>query len=262
MRRKETIMKTVKVKEVEIGRGIPKICIPITGTTREEILLDVEEILKQKPDLAEWRADCYKEGENGEKVLEMLKTITDRLGQIPLLFTFRTAKEGGSRQISFEDYVKLLNLAAAAGLTDLVDVEVFFQKTSTPKLVKQLQDQGVKVVASNHHFEGTPSRTELVEILENLRESGADILKMAVMPKNFQDLLRLMEVTQEGREKYERPLITMSMGKIGFLSRICGEITGSAVTFAAGRNASAPGQGGAEPMRNILNSIHEILKDT
>ena len=67
MRRKETIMKTVKVKEVEIGRGIPKICIPITGTTREEILLDVEEILKQKPDLAEWRADCYKEGENGEK---------------------------------------------------------------------------------------------------------------------------------------------------------------------------------------------------
>ena len=101
-----------------------------------------------------------------------------------------------------------------------------------------------------------------MEILENLRESGADILKMAVMPKNFQDLLRLMEVTQEGREKYERPLITMSMGKIGFLSRICGEITGSAVTFAAGRNASAPGQGGAEPMRNILNSIHEILKDT
>lgn len=254
-------MKTVKVKTAEIGKGTPKICIPITGTTQEEILLDIEEILNQKPDLAEWRVDCYKEGENGEKVLEMLKTITDKLGQIPLLFTFRTAKEGGNRQISFEDYVKLLNQAAATGLIDLADVEVFFQKDAVPKLVKQLQDQGVKVVASNHHFEGTPSKAELLEILDNIWKSGADILKIAVMPKNFQDLLCLLEVTKEGAEKYDRPLITMSMGKIGFLSRICGEITGSAVTFAAGRNASAPGQGGAEPMRNILNSIHEIVKD-
>ena len=189
--------------------------------------------------------------------LEMLKTITDRLGQIPLLFTFRTAKEGGSRQISFEDYVKLLNLAAAAGLTDLVDVEVFFQKTSTPKLVKQLQDQGVKVVASNHHFEGTHSRTELVEILENLRESGADILKMAVMPKNFQDLLRLMEVTQEGREKYERPLITMSMGGTGLVSRLTGEVFGSALTFGSAGVASAPGQIGVQELKAALKLFHE-----
>lgn len=254
-------MRTVKVKTAEIGKGIPKICIPITGTTREEILLDIEEILNQKPDLAEWRVDCYKEGENGEKVLEMLKTITDKLGQIPLLFTFRTEKEGGNRQISFEDYVKLLNQAAATGLIDLADVEAFFQKDVVPKLVKQLQDQGVKVVASNHHFEGTPAKAELLEILDNIWKSGADILKIAVMPKSFQDLLCLLEVTKEGAEKYDRPLITMSMGKIGFLSRICGEITGSAVTFAAGRNASAPGQGGAEPMRNILKSIHEIVKD-
>ena len=85
-------MKTVKIKDMEIGTGMPKICIPITGRNREEILLDIEEIQRQKPDLAEWRADCYEEGEKEEKVLEMLETITDSLGQIPLLFTFRTAK--------------------------------------------------------------------------------------------------------------------------------------------------------------------------
>ena len=102
-------MKTVKIKDIEIGKGMPKICIPITGKNREEILLDIEEILRQKPDLAEWRVDCYEEGEKEEKVLEMLETITDRLGQIPLLFTFRTAREGGSTQISFESYVKLLH---------------------------------------------------------------------------------------------------------------------------------------------------------
>lgn len=79
------------------------------------------------------------------------------------------------------------------------------------------------------------------------------------MPGQFKDLLSLLEVTREAADKYDRPLITMSMGETGFLSRICGEITGSALTFAAGRNASAPGQAGAENMRNILKNIHESL---
>lgn len=252
-------MKIVRIKNIEIGIGMPKICIPITGANREEILLDVEEILRQKPDLAEWRADCYEEGENREKVLEMLKTITDRLGQIPLLFTFRTAREGGRKEIPFGDYVKLLDSAADTGLIDLADVEIFFGRKNGRKLVSQLQEKGVHVVASNHHFEGTPSKKRLLEILDTMYECNADLLKIAVMPENFEDLLKLLEVTKEASEKYDRPLITMSMGETGFLSRICGEITGSALTFAAGRNTSAPGQAPAENMRGILKNIHEIL---
>lgn len=252
-------MKTVKIKTMEIGTGMPKICIPITGENKEEILLDVEEILRQKPDLAEWRVDCYEEGEKKEKVLEMLETITDKLGQIPLLFTFRTAGEGGSKEISFENYVKLLCRAADTGRIDLADVEIFFSQEDSEKLVGRLQEKGVRVVASNHHFEGTPTKEEMLEILERMYNSNSDILKIAVMPKSFEDLLVLLDTTKEASGKYDRPLITMSMGETGFLSRICGEFTGSVLTFAAGRNASAPGQAAAVNMRNILENIHEIL---
>ena len=252
-------MKTVKIKTMEIGTGMPKICIPITGENKEEILLDVEEILRQKPDLAEWRVDCYEEGEKEEKVLEMLETITDKLGQIPLLFTFRTAGEGGSKEISFENYVKLLCRAADTGRIDLADVEIFFSQEDSEKLVGRLQEKGVRVVASNHHFEGTPTKEEMLEILERMYNSNSDILKIAVMPKSFGDLLVLLDITKEASGKYDRPLITMSMGETGFLSRICGEFTGSVLTFAAGRNASAPGQAAAVNMRNILENIHEIL---
>lgn len=252
-------MTTVKIRDMEIGKGIPKICIPITGKNREEILLDIEEILKQRPDLAEWRADCYEEGDQEEKVLEMLETITDKLGQIPLLFTFRTAGEGGSKEISFENYVKLLCRAADTGRVDLADVEVFFGQEASGKLISRLQEKGVRVVASNHHFEGTPPKEEMLEILEKMYNSNSDILKIAVMPGSFADLLTLLDTTKEASGKYDRPLITMSMGETGFLSRICGEFTGSALTFAAGRNASAPGQAAAANMRSILENIHEIV---
>ncbi len=251
-------MKTVKVKNIEIGAGMPKICIPITGDSREEILLDLEEIVRQKPDLAEWRADCYAEVEKPELRLEMLKTISDKLGEIPLLFTFRTSREGGSRDISYEDYVKLLTETAKSGLIQLADVEIFFREEEAAGLIAALQNLGVRVVASNHDFQKTPSCEEMSRRLTRMEELGADILKLAVMPNEKKDLLRLLEVTQQISHSSQRPVITMSMGKIGVLSRICGEITGSSLTFAAGRSASAPGQISAEKMRRLLEELHSI----
>lgn len=251
-------MKTIKVKNIEIGAGMPKICIPITGSSKGEILLDLEEIVRQKPDLAEWRADCYDEVENPEMRLEMLKTISDKLGEIPLLFTFRTSREGGCRDISYEDYVKLLTETAKSGLIQLADVEIFFREEEAAGLIAALQSCGVGVVASNHDFQKTPSCEEMSRRLIRMEELGADILKLAVMPKEKSDLFRLLEVTQQVSNCSQRPVITMSMGKIGVLSRICGEITGSALTFATGRSASAPGQIPAEKMRSLLEELHSI----
>ena len=95
-------MKSVTVKNLVLGQGMPKICIPITGENRETIEKEMEEILELKPDLAEWRVDCYKKGSSDESIWEMLETISDKLGEIPLLFTFRTRREGGAQEITFQ----------------------------------------------------------------------------------------------------------------------------------------------------------------
>lgn len=251
-------MKTIKIKNIEIGAGIPKICIPITGTCREEILKELEVIKSQMPDLAEWRVDCYEEGKDSEKTWEMLKTISDSLGQIPLLFTFRTAGEGGNMEIAFEDYVNLLKKAAKTGLTDIIDVEAFFCEKETKALTEALKQENVTVLASNHHFDRTPDAEEIKDRMKRMDACGADILKMAVMPKNKTDLYTLLKTTAQIHEETDKPVVTMSMGKTGVLSRICGEFTGSCITFAAGIQASAPGQIKAEKMRELLEKIHEI----
>ena len=54
-------MNTVKVRNIEIGAGIPKICVPIVGVTREEILAAAENIKSTKADVVEWRVDWYEE---------------------------------------------------------------------------------------------------------------------------------------------------------------------------------------------------------
>ena len=78
------------------------------------------------------------------------------------------------------------------------------------------------------------------------------------MPQTEEDVLRLLSVTSEFyKENPDTPIISMSMGKLGMISRLCGETFGSCVTFGAGKNASAPGQIPVEKLQMILTTLHE-----
>lgn len=253
-------MNTIKIKNVEVGKGIPKICIPLTGKNREEIIEEMEIVKKSNPDLIEWRVDFFEESDNPERVCEMLGTINDSFKQIPVLFTFRTKEEGGEKSIMSEDYVKLLKEVSERRLADIVDVQVFWYGEKSEDFIKELKETGAVVLASSHHFEGTPSVREMSDALYTMENRGADIVKLAVMPQSGKDVCALLEATMERKEHSNKPMITMSMGQSGMLSRICGELTGSCVTFASGKQASAPGQIKADELKKVLGDIHDILK--
>ena len=53
----------------------------------------------------------------------------------------------------------------------------------------------------------------------------------------------------------ETPVITMSMGALGAVSRLSGEAFGSAMTFANPGTASAPGQVGLDVVNAVLDSL-------
>ena len=89
---------------------------------------------------------------------------------------------------------------------------------------------------------------------------GADIPKIAVMPQTKKDVLTLLSATEEMASDYaDRPIITMSMAGTGVISRLCGEVFGSSMTFGAAGKASAPGQIGAEKLHQALQIVHDAL---
>jgi len=88
-------MKTVQIRNLIIGEGMPKICVPIVGITKEEILADAKSTKDISVDLVEWRADWFEDIFNFNQVLEVLSQLKTILNEVPLLFTFRTAQEGG-----------------------------------------------------------------------------------------------------------------------------------------------------------------------
>lgn len=249
-------MNTVTVRNIEIGRGIPKICVPIVGHTEEEILSSAAAVVKKKADIAEWRADWYEDVFEEGKVLKLLQQLRNLLKEVPLLFTFRTAAEGGEKQIAPEAYKELLMGCVKSGQIDLIDIELFIGNDIVKDLIRQAEKNGVKVILSNHDFQETPDKEELVSRLKQMAALGADIPKIAVMPQSAADVLTLLSATDEAANILETPVITMSMAGTGLISRLCGEVFGSAVTFGAAGQISAPGQIDAEDLRDILMLLH------
>lgn len=253
-------MKPVVVRNVKIGEGIPKICVPIVGSTREEILESGKHIRSIGADVVEWRTDWYEDVFLFEKVEETAKELRNILGVIPVLFTFRTAKEGGEKEIRKDDYVELNQKAVRTGYIDMVDVEAFTGDDAVKAIVETAHGCGVKVVVSNHDFCKTPPKEIIVSRLCKMRELGADIPKIAVMPQDKKDVLALLSATEEMYSEYaDCPIITMSMAGAGVISRLSGEVFGSALTFAAAGKASAPGQMEVENLKTVLNILHKSL---
>jgi 3-dehydroquinate dehydratase-1 len=252
--------KVVQVRGIKIGEGIPKICVPIVEKSMKDILEEAFHIKELPIDIVEWRVDWFIESDKINKVLETAKELRQILKEKPILFTFRTKEEGGNKGIALEEYTSLYEAIIQSGYVDFVDVELFRGDKIVEHLVEYAHQNQCKIVASNHDFYNTPSKDEIISRLLKMKELGADIPKIAVMPNEVTDVLRLLESTNEVKEVHNiGPVVTMSMGKTGGISRLSGELFGSAITFASAKQKSAPGQIPVKELHVILNSIHNNM---
>lgn len=251
----------VQIKNIKIGEGMPKICVPIIGKNNIEIIDEIKQIKKSKLDLVEWRVDYYKDIESIEKVKKVLKVIRNEIKDIPIIFTFRSKNEGGQKELSIKDYINLNKEIIATKLIDIIDIELFIGDKIVTDIIDIAHKNNIKVIISNHDFYATPNKEEIINRLCKMQDLNADICKIAVMPNNHKDVINLLDATQEMKNLYSRvPIVTMSMGKLGLISRLSGEIFGSAITFAiASDKVSAPGQIYINQLENILDIIHKNI---
>lgn len=246
----------IDIKGNKIGQGKPVICVPVLEHKKDDILSEVKRLVSLGVKMIEWRVDAFEDVLNADSVREVLACLSSMLEDTVFLFTFRSKRQGGLLELDYDKVYHLRRLAAESKVVDLIDVE-YFAMDSVDGEIHTLQNMGAKVIASYHDFSETPSRDAITTLLEQMADSDADIVKIALMPQSADDVLCLLEQTNAFHNKYpNQPLITMSMGKLGVISRISGEVFGSCVTFGAGKVSSAPGQIPVLKLQQILDAIH------
>jgi 3-dehydroquinate dehydratase-1 len=252
-------VKKIEVKGRIIGGAKPNICVPLVGRNLADLLAEAEAVAGLKPDIIEWRADFFDEVKNAGKVTEALEKLRGIIPDYPVIFTCRDHTEGGFAEIESMARIALLGEVVRTKKVDIVDVELDSGWRVTNEVITEARRNGVYVILSNHDFKKTPEKEQIIGTLLRQQEAGADIAKVAVMPNQPQDVLNLLEATLFFSENHARiPVVSMSMSGLGVISRIAGSIFGSAITFAAGKAASAPGQ---IPVAKLRGAI-EVLLDS
>ncbi len=260
----------ITIRNMRLGEGLPKICVPLTETDLDSLVRSARNLSGTAFDFVEWRADFFDGLTNGSARFEVLKALRDELGDIPVLFTIRTREEGGQADLSVRQYEEINRSVIESGLADMVDVELTKGDDVMKSLCASAQNSvvrdstnpsadhpsTVKIVASKHDFNQTPAESEIVDSLCRMQELGADVVKYAVMPTCERDVLTLLSASVIMKEQHHStPFITMSMGRLGVVSRVCGSLSGSAVTFGTVGNASAPGQLPADLLKLFLENL-------
>ncbi|MCF0228950.1 MAG: type I 3-dehydroquinate dehydratase [Parasporobacterium sp.] len=251
--------KTVRVRNVEIGQGRPKICAMIIGDTREEILELAKISNSADCDLVEFRADYYQDILDPDKAESLLDELRSTVKK-PIIFTFRRSEEGGRVAVPLSYYKKLLRMVAEKAYAEILDVEMSVA-TDDGSLVPDLKSMGSVIILSLHNFNSTPTQSEIIKIFRNMEMMGADIIKAAFMPGSKKDVLTLVNAAEEISGSYTGcPVVAISMGYLGMITRILGEFIDSAISFASITRASVPGQVNVDSLRMILDVIHDNFK--
>ena len=240
--------------------ALPLIITPLVGRTPADIEAELQAILPKRPDMLEWRVDFFEGIGDSALVIETARAIKRAAGPVPILLTRRNASEGG-QAITIDEpaVVAMYARACQARCVDLIDYEMSNPPEHLARLRAVSAEHGVALVLSYHNFQGTPDLDTLLAKFVAAELLGADVAKVAVMPNDPQDVLTLLGATYRASQTVGVPLISMSMGGLGSVSRIMGWMYGSAATFAVGKSSSAPGQIAVEELRAVLATVRRAV---
>jgi 3-dehydroquinate dehydratase I len=246
----------IEIRGKTLGGDTPLICTPLVGRTRERVLAEAASVLAKNPDVIEWRVDYFEAIGNTPAVLETGRALRAAVGNAPIIFTRRSIREGGEPSaIGDEAIVLLYDAIGASGLVDFLDFEMSNDADHVRSVRESARRHGVRVILSYHNFGYTPGLDFLVQRFLEAERLGADVAKVAVMPRDRADVLTLLAATAQAEAKARIPLISMSMGPLGAVTRMIGGIFGSSLSFAVGEGSSAPGQMPIADLRAVFDVI-------
>jgi 3-dehydroquinate dehydratase-1 len=249
--------KVIELRGKRLGGETPLICTPLVGRSRERILAEAASVVPKGPDVIEWRVDFFDAIADTAAVLDVARGLRAVAGELPILFTRRSIKEGGEPiAIGDEDVVRLYGAVGASGVVDFIDFEMGNDPDHVARVRESTRAHGARLVLSYHNFGYTPGREFLVQRFLEAERLGADVGKVAVMPRDRMDVLTLLAATVEADAKGGIPLISMAMGPVGSVTRMIGGLFGSSLSFAVGQAASAPGQ---IPIAD-LTAVYDIIR--
>ena len=182
--------KAVELPGVTLGEGMPKVCVPVMGADAQA-LRAAADAARAQADLIELRLDSVSPEMDAACLRAACRTVREAAQGTAILATMRTARDGGAGDADAARYEALLVMLARERLCDALDVELSVGEAAFSRIARAAHEAGMPVIGSCHDFEKTPDAEEMAVRLCRMAALGADICKIAVMPRKRRDVVAL-----------------------------------------------------------------------
>lgn len=245
----------MNIKNIEIFEGLPKVVVSISGTSLSDIQKEITNVKNNidSLDIVEIRSDALDNMSRSEH-LSLVNEVCSELTGLPIIYTYRTSHEGGSGSKSYAEYKDLLMDVIIKCDIDIIDIEFVTGGKVISEIVECAGEHGRMVLLSHHNFKETPRLEEMQKMLYNMHSAGGEILKLAFLPNDADDVVNMLKIVKIGKEAIGNKVIGISMGELGKVTRLAGGDFGSCLTYGYITNNSAPGQVHASRIKDALKA--------
>ncbi|MHD0398317.1 type I 3-dehydroquinate dehydratase [Staphylococcus simulans] len=210
-------------------------------------------------DMIELRID-QRQTTDFTEIEALLTTLRHTLPEVKLLITYRTTSQGGKGNKTQEDYYALLQDLMQIQGYDMIDIEWEEEnKDKVTELVATAQAAGLEVVLSQHDFEATPAIEKLKFTYFKMSKTEADYLKLAVMPKDPEDVTYLLDALFVSSQSVKMKVVGISMSHLGLVSRTAQGVFGGSISYGCLGEPQAPGQIHVNKLKELL-TLYESNK--
>lgn len=257
--------KILQVRGLALGAGRPALCATLTGGSIQALLTQAAVAATGSAQLVEWQAGQYRDGLDEDSVTSLVKMLRATVGELPLLFTLRTA--AGAQPQDPRRYAALVAAAAQSGEADFVDVELAMGTRVVRPLVETVHRAGGRVLLRCVYDEDAPDRDDVVTSLRKMQALGADLPVLETAPRFAGSALEVLCGTDEyARQHADGPFAVRLRGPQARPAACAAGQFGSALYWAEdGAEDGAPGGDAAyqpaERAANALEWLYEGLED-
>lgn len=222
-----------------------KIVVTLSGHNDDEIKAEIKKAKDNIDDfdIVEIRGDVFDalnredHGKNVRFIIDAFKPLNKEI-----IYTYRTAREGGSGSKTTVEYEALLKAVCQSMDIDYIDIEVQSGDKIAASVVETARENNVKCLMSNHDFKRTPDTEGILSVFNKMYKLGGDIYKVAYFPKDEADVDNVSEAVKTAKEKYGEKIIGISMGELGKRTRTAQGKAASVFTYGFIARDAAPGQ--------------------
>ena len=224
----------VPLRNVVLGDGTLALIMPIAAKDEDELMSLSKEFKPYAPDILEWRVGYFDTVEQIPSLLHAMQQLRAFWGDQAIMVTPRHHLENGVREIGDDKKKEILLASINSGLVDMVDVEMRYGQDYISEIKAAAVEKGVALMVSYHDLKHTPDEEEIISLLKREVELGADVCKVSFVAESYGDNDKLGKIIVKANETViDQPIVSISAGPMGTLSRISGDAFGSCATFVS-----------------------------